>query len=85
MKKLSENIVQSNGNEELENISQNGGNAEPVPNFNEIRAYAHSSLKKQAKKMKQISDHTYLTYPLPAAVGDNLTVPISDVDRARGT
>ncbi|XP_023212590.1 KRAB-A domain-containing protein 2-like, partial [Centruroides sculpturatus] len=44
------------------------------------RQTAAENLQKQAKKMKSASDKSHP----PAKVGDNVTVPIPDVDRGRG-
>lgn len=44
------------------------------------RQVASTSLKKQAKRMKTVSD---ASHP-PASVGQNVTVPIPDVDKGKG-
>lgn len=44
------------------------------------RRMAAENLEKQAKKMKVSSDKSHL----PANVGDNVTIPIPDVDKGRG-
>lgn len=49
-------------------------------NIQKARQTAAENLEKQAKKMKAASDKSHP----PAKVGDNVTVPIPDVDRGRG-
>ena len=45
-----------------------------------VRQVASTSLEKQAKRMKTVSD---ASHP-PASVGQNVTVPIPDVDKGKG-
>lgn len=46
----------------------------------EARTKAAHNLEKQAKKMKAISDKSHP----PAKLGDNITIPVPDVDKAKG-
>ena len=50
-----------------------------VENIHRARKRAAEGLQKQAKRMKQISDKSHP----PLNVGDNVTVPIPDVDGAK--
>ena len=49
--------------------------------IHDTRQIAAESLKNQAKRMKTTSD---LTHP-PAQIGDNVTLPIPEVDKAKGS
>ncbi|XP_023014462.2 uncharacterized protein [Leptinotarsa decemlineata] len=49
-------------------------------NIKDARITAAKNLKKQAKKMKAFFDKSHS----PANIGDNVTIPIPDVDKGRG-
>lgn len=62
----------------------NQDNQDEVPScendIQKARKTAAESLVKQAKKMKATSDSSYP----PANIGDNVTIPIPDVDKGKG-
>lgn len=70
-------IVDHYDTEEKENHDTQNLAAERIENARKI---AQENLEKQAKRMKSSSDKLHQ----PAKVGDNVTVPIPNVDKGRG-
>lgn len=68
-------------NELPENTLKAEGNCSSVSkDIQKARRMATENLEKQANKMKNTSDKSHP----PAKIGDNITIPIPDVDKAKG-
>lgn len=70
-------IYENDDTEENENHDTDSPTSEHIEN---ARKRAQENLQKQAKRMKLFSDKLHK----PANVGDNVTMPIPDVDKGRG-
>ncbi|KAF2902938.1 hypothetical protein ILUMI_03250 [Ignelater luminosus] len=75
--------IVKDGEDSDDNVEEVSNQDEVCSSENEIqkaRKTAAENLVKQAKKMKATSDKSHP----PANIGDNVTIPIPDVDKGKG-
>ncbi|KAF2892795.1 hypothetical protein ILUMI_13378 [Ignelater luminosus] len=73
-------VLQKDSDDNVEEVSNQDEVCSSENEIQKARKTAAENLVKQAKKMKATSDKSHP----PANIGDNVTIPIPDVDKGKG-